>query len=91
MILFVCNGPTITCNKPLVPRVQADACMKIKQGLLKAGYNTPLVADIHFAPKIAMQVQAFPPFRGPLLYAPIHPYEPIYLPVYIRKTPHVCP
>jgi len=35
---------------------EADACQKIKDGLLKKGYKTPLVADIHFAPKIAMQV-----------------------------------
>jgi len=35
---------------------EADACSKIKEGLLKKGYTTPLVADIHFAPKIALQV-----------------------------------
>jgi len=43
---------------------EADATMKIKEGLLKAGYTTPLVADIHFAPKIAMQVcEAFDKIR----------------------------
>jgi len=35
---------------------EANACLKIKEGLLAKGYDTPLVADIHFAPKIAMQV-----------------------------------
>jgi len=35
---------------------EANACQEIKNGLLKKGYKTPLVADIHFAPKIAMQV-----------------------------------
>jgi len=35
---------------------EADACAKIKDGLLKKGYTTPLVADMHFAPKIALQV-----------------------------------
>ena len=35
---------------------EADAASKIKEGLLKKGYQTPLVADMHFAPKIAMQV-----------------------------------
>ena len=43
---------------------EADATMKIKEGLLKKGYTTPLVADIHFAPKIAMQVaEAFDKIR----------------------------
>jgi len=38
---------------------EADAASKIKEGLLKKGYTTPLVADIHFAPKIAMQVAVY--------------------------------
>ena len=43
---------------------EADACSKIKEGLLKKGYSIPLVADIHFAPKIAMQVaEAFDKIR----------------------------
>eukprot|EP00277_Geminigera_cryophila_P023702 CAMPEP_0179464298 /NCGR_PEP_ID=MMETSP0799-20121207/46154_1 /TAXON_ID=46947 /ORGANISM="Geminigera cryophila, Strain CCMP2564" /LENGTH=739 /DNA_ID=CAMNT_0021268021 /DNA_START=24 /DNA_END=2243 /DNA_ORIENTATION=+ len=43
---------------------EADAASRIKEGLLKKGYTTPLVADIHFAPKIAMQVaEAFDKIR----------------------------
>lgn len=30
--------------------------MKIKEGCLKKGYTTPLVADMHFAPKVALMV-----------------------------------
>eukprot|EP00466_Bigelowiella_natans_P002106 jgi/Bigna1/55745/estExt_Genewise1Plus.C_690009 len=35
---------------------EANACMKIKDELLQRGYDIPLVADIHFAPAVAMQV-----------------------------------
>ncbi|GAB5357471.1 hypothetical protein AAMO2058_000377600 [Amorphochlora amoebiformis] len=35
---------------------EAKACMKIKDELLKRGYDIPLVADIHFAPAVAMEV-----------------------------------
>eukprot|EP00291_Cryptomonas_curvata_P000633 CAMPEP_0172178732 /NCGR_PEP_ID=MMETSP1050-20130122/16211_1 /TAXON_ID=233186 /ORGANISM="Cryptomonas curvata, Strain CCAP979/52" /LENGTH=371 /DNA_ID=CAMNT_0012851507 /DNA_START=10 /DNA_END=1121 /DNA_ORIENTATION=- len=35
---------------------EAEACMKIKEGCLKRGYTTPLVADMHFAPKVALMV-----------------------------------
>jgi len=35
---------------------EANACMEIKDQLLKRGYDIPLVADIHFAPAVAMQV-----------------------------------
>ena len=35
---------------------EAKACAEIKNELVKRGYNTPLVADIHFAPKVAMMV-----------------------------------
>ena len=35
---------------------EAKACAEIKNALVKKGYNTPLVADIHFAPKVAMMV-----------------------------------
>lgn len=38
---------------------EADACEGIKEGLLKRGYNTPLVADIHFYPPAAMRVADF--------------------------------
>jgi len=33
---------------------EARACKLIKEQLLKDGYSTPLVADIHFTPKVAM-------------------------------------
>jgi len=36
--------------------VEAKACAEIKEELLKRGYETPLVADIHFAPKVALLV-----------------------------------
>lgn len=35
---------------------EADACYEIKNTLVQKGYNIPLVADIHFAPSIAMKV-----------------------------------
>lgn len=35
---------------------EAKACEAIKNGLLKKGYEIPLVADIHFYPKAAMEV-----------------------------------
>lgn len=35
---------------------EADACPEIKDKLLQYGYDTPLVADIHFAPRIALRV-----------------------------------
>ena len=35
---------------------EAKACVEIKKELLAKGYTTPLVADIHFAPKVAMLV-----------------------------------
>lgn len=38
---------------------EADACEGIKNGLLKRGYNIPLVADIHFYPPAAMRVIDF--------------------------------
>ncbi|BBN11194.1 (E)-4-hydroxy-3-methylbut-2-enyl-diphosphate synthase [Marchantia polymorpha subsp. ruderalis] len=37
-------------------RKEADACYEIKNTLVKKGYNIPLVADIHFAPAIALKV-----------------------------------
>ena len=30
---------------------EAKACKEIKRILVEKGYNTPLIADIHFAPK----------------------------------------
>lgn len=38
---------------------EADACEGIKDGLIKRGYNIPLVADIHFYPPAAMRVVDF--------------------------------
>ncbi|XP_024359898.1 4-hydroxy-3-methylbut-2-en-1-yl diphosphate synthase (ferredoxin), chloroplastic isoform X1 [Physcomitrium patens] len=38
---------------------EADACYSIKNTLVQKGYNIPLVADIHFAPPIAMKVAEF--------------------------------
>lgn len=38
---------------------EADACEGIKEGLLKRGYDIPLVADIHFYPPAAMRVVDF--------------------------------
>jgi (E)-4-hydroxy-3-methylbut-2-enyl-diphosphate synthase len=35
---------------------EADACFDIKNTLVQKGYTIPLVADIHFAPPIAMKV-----------------------------------
>ena len=35
---------------------EAKACVEIKKTLLEKGYTTPLIADIHFAPKVAMTV-----------------------------------
>ncbi|XP_038705834.1 uncharacterized protein LOC120001529 isoform X3 [Tripterygium wilfordii] len=35
---------------------EADACFEIKNSLLQKNYNIPLVADIHFAPSVALRV-----------------------------------
>eukprot|EP00252_Welwitschia_mirabilis_P006051 TRINITY_DN1674_c0_g1_i1.p1 TRINITY_DN1674_c0_g1~~TRINITY_DN1674_c0_g1_i1.p1 ORF type:complete len:796 (-),score=165.92 TRINITY_DN1674_c0_g1_i1:523-2733(-) len=35
---------------------EADACYEIKNKLVQRGYNIPLVADIHFAPSVALRV-----------------------------------
>ena len=37
-------------------RFEADACMKIRESLWEKGFNIPLVADIHFAPAVALRV-----------------------------------
>jgi (E)-4-hydroxy-3-methylbut-2-enyl-diphosphate synthase len=38
---------------------QAKACEQIKKRLLEDGYKTPLVADIHFTPKVALKVAEY--------------------------------
>lgn len=38
---------------------EADSCELIKNGLLKMGYDVPLIADIHFYPPAAMRVLDF--------------------------------
>ncbi len=38
---------------------EAEACEEIKNGLIKKGYEIPLVADIHFYPPAAMLVAEF--------------------------------
>ena len=35
---------------------EAKTCQEIKNKLLQSGYTTPIIADIHFAPKVAMTV-----------------------------------
>ncbi|KAH7691470.1 4-hydroxy-3-methylbut-2-en-1-yl diphosphate synthase bacterial-type protein [Dioscorea alata] len=35
---------------------EADACFDIKNSLVQKNYNIPLVADIHFAPSVALKV-----------------------------------
>ena len=35
---------------------EANAAMKIREGLFKKGYDIPLCADMHFQPKVAMMV-----------------------------------
>ncbi|KAK4358702.1 hypothetical protein RND71_020931 [Anisodus tanguticus] len=35
---------------------EADACFEIKNSLVQKNYNIPLVADIHFAPSVALRV-----------------------------------
>ncbi len=37
-------------------RREADASMKIREGLFKKGYDIPLCADMHFQPKVALMV-----------------------------------
>ncbi|CAL4886847.1 unnamed protein product [Urochloa decumbens] len=37
-------------------RKEADACFEIKNTLVQKHYNIPLVADIHFAPAVALRV-----------------------------------
>lgn len=38
---------------------EAESCEAIKNGLVKRGYNIPIVADIHFFPPAAMRVAEF--------------------------------
>lgn len=43
-----------------VPSItDADAFFEIKKELRKRGYNTPLIADVHFNPEIALKVADF--------------------------------
>lgn len=43
---------------------EADACMEIRERLFKDRYDVPLIADIHFQPKVAMAVaEAFEKIR----------------------------
>jgi (E)-4-hydroxy-3-methylbut-2-enyl-diphosphate synthase len=35
---------------------EANAAMKIREGLFKKGYDIPLCADMHFQPKVALMV-----------------------------------
>jgi (E)-4-hydroxy-3-methylbut-2-enyl-diphosphate synthase len=45
-------------------RKEAQACMKIREQLFKDNYYTPLVADIHFQPAVALMVaEAFEKIR----------------------------
>lgn len=45
-------------------RKEAEACMEIRERLFKDKYDTPLVADIHFQPAVAMMVaEAFEKIR----------------------------
>jgi len=37
-------------------RFEADACMKIREALWEKGCDVPLVADIDFAPAVALRV-----------------------------------
>ncbi|RXI04571.1 hypothetical protein DVH24_038845 [Malus domestica] len=37
-------------------RKEADACFEIKNSLVQKNYDIPLVADIHFAPTVALRV-----------------------------------
>jgi len=37
-------------------RREANAAMKIREGLFKKGYDIPLCADMHFQPKVALMV-----------------------------------
>lgn len=37
-------------------KFEADACAQIRQSLWEKGCNIPLVADIHFAPAVALRV-----------------------------------
>eukprot|EP00210_Caulerpa_lentillifera_P008348 g7962.t1 len=43
---------------------EAESCFKIREQLFKDRYDVPLVADIHFSPKVAMKVaEAFEKIR----------------------------
>ena len=37
-------------------RREANAALKIREGLFKKGYDIPLCADMHFQPKVALLV-----------------------------------
>lgn len=44
------------CRITVQGKREADACEQIKNKLVQDGYSIPLVADIHFAPTIALRV-----------------------------------
>eukprot|EP00897_Mesotaenium_endlicherianum_P010912 jgi/Mesen1/984/ME000012S00531 len=55
-VMSIADAGAEICRITVQGKREADACFDIKNNLVKAGYNIPLVADIHFAPTIAMRV-----------------------------------
>eukprot|EP00850_Spirogloea_muscicola_P009080 SM000050S17005 [mRNA] locus=s50:351485:357286:- [translate_table: standard] len=55
-VMLVADRGCDICRITVQGNKEADACYEIKNKLVQLGYNIPLVADIHFAPRIASKV-----------------------------------
>lgn len=63
-IIKIANEGADLARLTVQGRFEADACMKIREALWQKGCDIPLVADIHFAPAVAIRVaEAFEKVR----------------------------
>lgn len=63
-VLKIAKEGADLCRLTVQGRFEADACVKIREKLFEQGCDIPLVADIHFAPAVALRVaEAFEKIR----------------------------
>eukprot|EP00919_Chromeraceae_sp_WS-2016_P081116 GHVR01191629.1.p1 GENE.GHVR01191629.1~~GHVR01191629.1.p1 ORF type:complete len:433 (-),score=109.23 GHVR01191629.1:109-1407(-) len=55
-VMLVADAGADICRVTVQGLKEAAACEHIKKGLLERGYDIPLVADVHFSPRVAMKV-----------------------------------
>uniref|UniRef100_A0A0G4GW84 4-hydroxy-3-methylbut-2-en-1-yl diphosphate synthase (ferredoxin), chloroplastic n=1 Tax=Chromera velia CCMP2878 TaxID=1169474 RepID=A0A0G4GW84_9ALVE len=55
-VMRIADAGANLCRLTVQGYKEAEACMKIREGLFQKGYDIPLVADIHFNPKVALLV-----------------------------------